>query len=72
MMKKTEEIKNMFTAIVIDKNNGEGKEQHLKVKNENFPNASNTININNFKSARKEQTDEAYRTIFLKTLKGKK
>lgn len=62
----------MFTAIVIDKNNGDGKEQHLKVKSENIPNANNTINSNNFKSVRKEQTDEAYRTLFLKTLKGKK
>ena len=34
--------------------------------------ANNTVNFNALKSIRKEQTDEAYRSIFLKTLKGKK
>lgn len=33
---------------------------------------NNTININNLKTAKKEHTDEAYRSLFLKTLKGKK
>ncbi len=33
---------------------------------------NNTVNLNNLKSIKKEHTDEAYRSLFLKTLKGKK
>lgn len=69
-MKKTEEIKDMFAVIVIDKNNTDLKQP--KGKNENMMMANNTVNFNAMKSIRKEQTDEAYRSIFLKTLKGKK
>ncbi len=69
MMKKTEEIKGMFAAIVIDKNNTDLKQ--LKGKSENIM-ANNIVNVNTLKSIKKEQTDEAYRSIFLKTLKGKK
>ena len=60
----------MFAAIVIDKNNTDLKQ--LKGKAENMMMANNTMNFNALKSIRKEQTDEAYRSIFLKTLKGKK
>jgi len=60
----------MFAAIVIEKNNVELKEQ--KGKTDNMSIGNNTVNFNNLKLAKKEQTDEAYRSLFMKTLKGKK
>ena len=51
MMKKTEEIKSMFAAIVIDKNNTDLREQ--KGKSDNMILANNTVNLNGMKSIRK-------------------
>lgn len=63
MMKKTEEIKNMFATIVVEK--------HAPPQ----PQMANTvasINFNSLKSVKKEPVDDAYRQIFMKTLKPRK
>lgn len=60
----------MFAAIVVDKNNTDLKQQKGKIDNMMLTN--NTVNFNALKSIKKQQTDEAYRSIFMKTLRGKK
>ena len=68
MLRKTEEIKNMFAAIVVDKN--EAKENQ-KPKGEGAPSHS-TVPGCLGKGTRKEQAEDAYRSIFMKTLKPRK
>lgn len=70
MLKKTEEIKSMFAAIVIEKNQAEKPEKNHR--REELNNTNNTINFNSIKSVRKEPVEDAYRQIFMKTLKPKK
>lgn len=67
MLKKTEEIKSMFATIVIEKNQADRPQ-----RKEELNNTSGTINFNSLKSVRKEPVEDAYRQIFMKTLKVKK
>jgi hypothetical protein len=64
MLKKTEEIKNMFATIVVEKHQGERPGS----KKEELLNTNGSINFS-FKSVRKEPVEDAYRNIFMKTLR---
>lgn len=60
MLRKTEEIKGILTAIVTEK---EGRER------EAGPGSHGTVPT---KGNRKEHAEDAYRSIFMKTLKARK
>ena len=66
MLKKTEEIKTMFATIVVE------QQQVEKPKKEETANLNTATNFNSIKSVRKEPVDDAYRQIFLKTLKPRR
>ena len=63
MLRKTEEIKNLFAAIVADKGNC-GRQKGEAVNQSTAPNLQ--------KGGKKEQAEDAYRSIFMKTLKARK
>ena len=63
MLRKSEEIKNVFAVIVSDRNNGMSKGDTMTVPA--------TVNAPQ-KGNKKEQAEDAYRSIFMKTLKARK
>jgi hypothetical protein len=68
MLKKTEEIKNMFATIVVEKHQTERQVS----KKEEFITTNGSINFNSIKSVKKEPVEDAYRQIFMKTLRPRK
>ena len=74
MIKKTEEIKSMFATIVIEKNQNDRSDKVAKREELNpINNNNNPLNFTSTtKSTRKEPVEDAYRQLFMKTLKPKK
>ena len=62
MLRKTEEIKGILTAIVTEKEGRERQREAGPVSHGTAPTKGN----------RKEHAEDAYRSIFMKTLKARK
>lgn len=68
MLKKTEEIKSMFATIVVEKHTPPSNNP----RREEMGNTNTSINFNSLKSVKKEPVEDAYRQIFMKTLKPRR
>jgi len=66
MLRKTEEIRHVLAAIVVEKNEGRGRQEGEAAR------LSHGTAPASLKSNKKEQAEDAYRSIFMKTLKARK
>lgn len=62
----------MFATIVIEKNQNERYDKPVKREELNPISNNSPLNFTSNKSNRKEPVEDAYRQLFMKTLKPKK